>query len=91
MALWIESVVLLSVLAVGLVFGAWIGVTLLTVALVAMLAYTHSPAGLVMATTVWGSSTAWSLPRGTRRCGRRPPPPGRVRRQTPFPTCSPAC
>jgi len=61
MALWIESVVLLSVLAACLVFGAWIGVTLLTVALVAMLAYTNSPAGLVMATTVWGSSTAWSL------------------------------
>jgi tripartite ATP-independent transporter DctM subunit len=61
MDLWIESIVLLSVLAACLAFGAWIGITLLTVALVAMLAYTNSPAGLVMATTVWGSSTAWSL------------------------------
>jgi tripartite ATP-independent transporter DctM subunit len=59
--LWVEAVVLLSVLAACLVFGIWIGVALLTVALVAMVAYTNSPAGLVMATTIWGSSASWAL------------------------------
>jgi C4-dicarboxylate transporter DctM subunit len=61
MELWVEAVVLMSVLAVSLIFGVWIGVTLLAVALVGMIAYTSSPAALVMATTTWGSSASWSL------------------------------
>jgi len=61
MSLWVESIVLLGVLAGFLIFGVWIGVTLLGVALVAMIAYTNSPAGLVMASTIWGASASWSL------------------------------
>ena len=61
MSLWVESLVLLGVLAGFLIFGVWIGVTLLGVALVAMVAYTNSPAGLVMASTIWGASASWSL------------------------------
>lgn len=61
MDLWAVSAILVAVLGAFLVFGAWIGITLLAVALTAMLAFTSSPAGLVMATTVWGSSASWSL------------------------------
>src|SRR2546425_6045887 len=35
--------------------------TLLGVGWVAMVLFTHSPAGGLMATTVWGSSTSWAL------------------------------
>jgi tripartite ATP-independent transporter DctM subunit len=59
--LWFVSLVLVATLGACLVLGLWIGITLLAVALVAMLAFTNSPAGLVMATTVWGSSASWSL------------------------------
>ena len=55
------SVILLAVLAVLLVSGVWIAITLLGVGFVAMAAFTNSPAGALMATTVWGSSTSWSL------------------------------
>src|SRR5512134_3596534 len=61
MDLWTISLVLVATLGACLVLGVWIGVTLLAVALVAMLVFTNSPAGLVMATTVWGSSASWSL------------------------------
>jgi tripartite ATP-independent transporter DctM subunit len=59
--LWFVSLVLVATLGACLILGLWIGITLLAVALVAMLAFTNSPAGLVMATTVWGSSASWSL------------------------------
>lgn len=55
------SLVLLAALAGLLVSGVWISITLLGVGFIAMVAFTHSPAGLLMATTVWGSSTSWSL------------------------------
>jgi tripartite ATP-independent transporter DctM subunit len=55
------ALVLLAVLAMALVSGLWIAITLLGVAIVAMLAFTNSPPGTLMATTVWGSSASWSL------------------------------
>ncbi len=55
------SMVLLAVLAVLLVGGMWIALTLLGVGLFAMVAFTNSPADALMATTVWGSSASWSL------------------------------
>ncbi|MBM3560553.1 MAG: TRAP transporter large permease subunit, partial [Alphaproteobacteria bacterium] len=61
MELWQVSLVLLGVFAVALVGGLWIAVTLLGVALLAMAAFTNSPPGTVLATTVWGSSASWSL------------------------------
>ena len=61
MELWAVSLVLLGVLAVLLVCGVWIAVTLLAVGLVAMFAFTNSPPGPLMATTVWGSSASWAL------------------------------
>ena len=61
MELWSVSLVLLIVLAALLGSGLWIAIALLGVAIVAMTAFTNSPAGPLMATTIWGSSSSWSL------------------------------
>ena len=61
MELWQVSLVLLGVFAAALVGGLWIAIALLGVALLAMAAFTNSPPGTVLATTVWGSSASWSL------------------------------
>src|SRR5258708_10299387 len=61
MELWILSAVLIAALAALLVAGVWIALTLLGVGWVAMVLFTQSPAGGLMATTVWGSSTSWAL------------------------------
>lgn len=61
MDLWAVSLILLGVLAALLVCGVWIAVTLLCVSLLAMFAFTNSPPGALMATSVWGSSASWAL------------------------------
>ena len=61
MELWAVSLILLAVFAITLVGGLWIAISLLCVAIVAMSAFTNSPPGSLMATTVWGSSASWSL------------------------------
>ena len=61
MELWAVSLVLLAVFAITLVVGLWIAISLLAVAMVAMIAFTNSPPGALLATTVWGSSASWSL------------------------------
>ena len=61
MELWAISLILLAVFALSLVASLWIAVALLGVAVLAMIAFTNSPPGLLMATTVWGSSASWSL------------------------------
>ena len=55
------SIVLVLALGLFLVSGLWIALTLLGVGFVAIAFFTQSPAGPLMATTVWGSSTSWSL------------------------------
>ncbi len=55
------SLVLLAALGALLVCGVWIAITLIGVGFIAMAAFTNSPAGPLMATTVWGSSASWSL------------------------------
>jgi len=55
------SLVLLAALAVLLVAGVWIGLSLLGVGWIAMVFFTGAPAGKLMATTVWGSSASWAL------------------------------
>ncbi|HYL90028.1 MAG TPA: TRAP transporter large permease subunit [Burkholderiales bacterium] len=57
---WMAAV-LLSALALLLVMGVWIALTLLGVGWIAMVVFTSSPAGPLMATTSWGSSTSWAL------------------------------
>jgi C4-dicarboxylate transporter, DctM subunit len=58
--LWI-SVILLAALVVLLAGGVWIAIALLGLGFIGMVFFTNSPAGLLMATTVWGSSTSWAL------------------------------
>ena len=55
------ALVLLAALALLLIAGVWIGLTLLGVGWIAMVFFTNSPAGPLMATTTWGSSTSWAL------------------------------
>src|SRR5690242_8042729 len=55
------AVVLLAALALLLIAGVWIALTLLGVGWIAMVFFTNSPAGPLMATTIWGSSTSWAL------------------------------
>ncbi|MEM9796385.1 MAG: TRAP transporter large permease subunit [Pseudomonadota bacterium] len=55
------GLVLLLVLFAMLALGLWVALALAAVALVAMLAFSNAPAGLVMATTFWGHSHSWSL------------------------------
>jgi tripartite ATP-independent transporter DctM subunit len=52
---------LLVVLFAMLAGGLWVAMALASVALVAILAFSNAPAGLVMATTFWGHSHSWSL------------------------------
>jgi C4-dicarboxylate transporter, DctM subunit len=61
METWIVSTVLLAALAALLASGLWIALTLLGVGWLAMVLFTGSPAGSLMATTVWGASTSWAL------------------------------
>ena len=55
------SLVLLLALVVLLAGGVWIAIALLGLGFIGMVFFTNSPAGLLMATTVWGSSTSWAL------------------------------
>src|SRR3990170_1763955 len=52
---------LLALLALLLAGGVWIAIVLLAMGWAAMVLFTDSPAGLLMATTMWGSSTNWAL------------------------------
>ncbi|CAM4208603.1 TRAP transporter large permease [Palleronia rufa] len=53
--------ILLTVLIVLLASGLWVALSLLVMALTAMVFFTNAPAGLVMATTLWGNSHSWPL------------------------------
>lgn len=57
----IVAVILLAALGVFLIAGAWIALALLGVGWIAMVFFTGAPAGKLMATTVWGSSSSWAL------------------------------
>jgi C4-dicarboxylate transporter, DctM subunit len=61
METWIVAALLLAALAALLAGGLWIALTLLGVGWIAMMSFTSSPAGPLMATTVWGSSNNWAL------------------------------
>lgn len=55
------TVVLLVALFGLLGLGIWVAVSLMGVGMIAMALFTHSPTGKVLATTVWGGSTSWTL------------------------------
>jgi len=53
--------ILLVLLLALLGSGVWVAVSLLGVGALGMMLFTGAPAGKVMATTTWGSSTSWAL------------------------------
>ena len=55
------ALVLLALLIGLLALGVWVAIALLAVALVAILFFSNAPAGLVLATTMWGHSHSWAL------------------------------
>lgn len=55
------ALVLLGLLIVLLALGVWVALALVIVALVAILAFSNAPAGLVLATAFWGHSHSWAL------------------------------
>ncbi len=55
------SLVFLAVLFLLLGSGVWVGLSLLGVALVGMELFTSRPAGDAMITTIWSSSSSWTL------------------------------
>ena len=55
------TIVLLLLLFALLGSGLWVALSLLAVGAVAMLLFTSAPIGSVMATTVWGAGSSWSL------------------------------
>jgi tripartite ATP-independent transporter DctM subunit len=61
MDLILTGAVLLGLLLAFLAAGVWIAIALGGVALIALLAFSNAPAGLVLATTFWGHSHSWSL------------------------------
>jgi len=48
-------------LLVLLAMGVWVGISLFVVGLLAIMAFSSSPAGSIMATTSWGQSWSWAL------------------------------
>ena len=61
MTLFAESVLLLVVLLAVLAGGVWIAAALMITGWVGMVMFTSSPAGPLMATTVWAASSNWAL------------------------------
>lgn len=55
------ALILLGLLLICLAAGLWVAISLGVVALVALLAFSNAPAGLVLATTFWGHSHSWAL------------------------------
>ena len=55
------TVVLLVALFGLLGVGIWVAVSLMGVGMIAMALFSNSPMGKVLATTVWGGSTSWTL------------------------------
>lgn len=59
--IWLKAAIFLGVLFFLLGSGIWIGLALMGVAYVGMAAFTGRPAGDAMITTIWTSSSSWTL------------------------------
>jgi len=55
------AVILVVALFALLGVGIWVSVSLIGVGMIAMALFSNSPVGRVLATTVWGGSTSWTL------------------------------
>ncbi len=53
--------ILIALLFVFLAGGLWVALSLLAIGFLGIVFFSNAPAGLVMATTVWGSSASWTL------------------------------
>jgi tripartite ATP-independent transporter DctM subunit len=53
----IVAVIMLALLA----SGVWVAVTLMSVGLISMLAFSHAPAASIQSTVIWGQSSSWAL------------------------------
>ena len=53
----IVAVIMLVLLA----SGVWVAVTLMSVGLISMLAFSHAPAASIQSTVIWGQSSSWAL------------------------------
>jgi tripartite ATP-independent transporter DctM subunit len=53
----ITAVVMLALLA----SGVWVAVTLMSVGLFSILAFSHAPAATIQSTVIWGQSSSWAL------------------------------
>ena len=57
----ISATVLITLLFVFLAGGLWVALSLLSIGFLGIVMFSGAPAGLVLATTVWGSSASWTL------------------------------
>jgi C4-dicarboxylate transporter DctM subunit len=53
----ITAVVMLALLA----SGVWVAVTLMSVGLFSIMAFSHAPAATIQSTVIWGQSSSWAL------------------------------
>ncbi len=58
--MWFALAIFVGLLAL-LAMGVWVAVALLLIGLVSLLVFSNAPAGIVLATTTWGTMNSWSL------------------------------
>ena len=54
---FIVAIVMLALLA----SGVWVAITLMSVGLFSIMAFSHAPAASIQATVIWGQSSSWAL------------------------------
>ena len=52
----------ISVLLFFLGSGIWVAISMIGVSTIGMMLFTSRPVGDAMATTIWGTSSSWTLP-----------------------------
>ena len=55
------SVFFISILLLFLSTGVWVALSMIGVSTIAMTIFTSRPVGDAMATTIWGTSSSWTL------------------------------
>ena len=55
------TIFFISLLLIFLGSGVWVGISMIGVSTIAMTLFTSRPVGDAMATTIWGTSSSWTL------------------------------
>ena len=55
------TVFFISILLIFLGTGVWVAISMIGVSTIGMMLFTSSPVGDAMATTIWGTSSSWTL------------------------------